>query len=591
MKKKGGGNGGSKNSELARLLREMGFLTEMGDDSDNAQFRARAYYRAADSVEGLQTDISRVYAEGGIGALLQIPAIGKAIAAKIEEYLKTGGSIHHLDELRARLPVNVAELGSIEGVGPKTLKAIYQKLGITDLAGLEAAAREGRLKAVPGITAKKEQDILKKIEFAKKGGGRHIIGEVWPLAKQIEARLKGLPGVSAASIAGSARRMKETVGDIDYLVAAADPEPVMDFFVGMPEVEEVKGKGQAKAFVRLQGGIDSDLLVVPADSWGSALQYFTGSKEHSVELRKIAIAKGLRLNEWGVFEGERRVAGRTEQDVYQALGLQWMPPEMRENAGELELAMKGAVPELVPYGSLKGDLQVHSDSTDGTATIEEMARAAREFGLDYIALTDHTKSLAMAGGLDEQELLEQANMIWELNDRLRSESAGVRVLASAEVNIMKDGSLDIAGNVLDKLDIVGAAIHSNFNLPVEIQTARLVRAAENPSVDIVFHPTGRLINRREGYPVDIGRLVQAAKDTGTALEIDAHYNRLDLKDEYVRQAVQAGVKLVIDSDAHHPLHFAFLQFGIGQARRGWATKGDVLNTLGADELLKAIKKK
>ncbi|MEW5841091.1 MAG: DNA polymerase/3'-5' exonuclease PolX [Thermoproteota archaeon] len=591
MKKKGGGNGGSKNSELARLLREMGFLTEMGDDSDNAQFRARAYYRAADSVEGLQTDISRVYAEGGIGALLQIPAIGKAIAAKIEEYLKTGGSIHHLDELRARLPVNVAELGSIEGVGPKTLKAIYQKLGVTDLAGLEAAAREGRLKAVPGITAKKEQDILKKIEFAKKGGGRHIIGEVWPLAKQIEARLKGLPGVSAASIAGSARRMKETVGDIDYLVAAADPEPVMDFFVGMPEVEEVKGKGQAKAFVRLQGGIDSDLLVVPADSWGSALQYFTGSKEHSVELRKIAIARGLRLNEWGVFEGERRVAGRTEQDVYQALGLQWMPPEMRENAGELELAMKGAVPELVPYGSLKGDLQVHSDSTDGTATIEEMARAAREFGLDYIALTDHTKSLAMAGGLDEQELLEQANMIWELNDRLRSESAGVRVLASAEVNIMKDGSLDIAGNVLDKLDIVGAAIHSNFNLPVEIQTARLVRAAENPSVDIVFHPTGRLINRREGYPVDIGRLVQAAKDTGTALEIDAHYNRLDLKDEYVRQAVQAGVKLVIDSDAHHPLHFAFLQFGIGQARRGWATKGDVLNTLGADELLKAIKKK
>ncbi|WP_337863498.1 DNA polymerase/3'-5' exonuclease PolX [Nitrososphaera sp.] len=591
MKKKGGGNGGSKNSELARLLREMGFLTEMGDDSDNAQFRARAYYRAADSVEGLQTDISRVYAEGGIGALLQIPAIGKAIAAKIEEYLKTGGSIHHLDELRARLPVNVAELGSIEGVGPKTLKAIYQKLGVTDLAGLEAAAREGRLKAVPGITAKKEQDILKKIEFAKKGGGRHIIGEVWPLAKQIEARLKGLPGVSAASIAGSARRMKETVGDIDYLVAAADPEPVMDFFVGMPEVEEVNGKGQAKAFVRLQGGIDSDLLVVPADSWGSALQYFTGSKEHSVELRKIAIARGLRLNEWGVFEGERRVAGRTEQDVYQALGLQWMPPEMRENAGELELAMKGAVPELVPYGSLKGDLQVHSDSTDGTATIEEMARAAREFGLDYIALTDHTKSLAMAGGLDEQELLEQANMIWELNDRLRSESAGVRVLASAEVNIMKDGSLDIAGNVLDKLDIVGAAIHSNFNLPVETQTARLVRAAENPSVDIIFHPTGRLINRREGYPVDIGRLVQAAKDTGTALEIDAHYNRLDLKDEYVRQAVQAGVKLVIDSDAHHPLHFAFLQFGIGQARRGWATKGDVLNTLGADELLKAIKKK
>jgi DNA polymerase (family 10) len=379
--------------------------------------------------------------------------------------------------------------------------------------------------------------------------------------------------------------MKETIGDIDFLVATAEPEKIMDFFTTMPEVAEVKGRGPAKAFVRLKGGIDADLLVVPENSWGSALQYFTGSKEHGVELRRIALARGLRLNEWGVFRGERQVAGKTEQDVYRTLGLAWMPPEMRENAGELELAAKGAIPELVEYGSLKGDLQVHSNNTDGTATIEEMALAAREFGLDYVALTDHTKSLAMAGGLNGQELLEQANEIWELNDRLD----GVQVLASAEVNIMKDGSLDIENNVLDKLDIVGAAIHSNFNLPMEEQTARLVRAAENPAVDIIFHPTGRLINRREGYPVDILKLIDAARDTGTALEIDAHYNRLDLKDEYARMAVRKGVKLVIDSDAHHPLHFAFLQFGIGQARRGWATASDVLNTLPADRLLKALK--
>ena len=331
--------------------------------------------------------------------------------------------------------------------------------------------------------------------------------------------------------------------------------------------------------------MDADLLVVPEESWGSALQYFTGSKEHSVELRKIAISKGLRLNEWGVFRGERKVAGTTEEEVYRALGLQWIPPEMRENSGEIELARKDRVPKLVEYVTLKGDLQVHSENSDGTATIEEMARGAKAFGLDYVAITDHTKSLALAGGLDGQELLQQANKIGELNDRLE----GFRVLASAEVNIMKDGSLDIADNVLDKLDIVGAAIHSHFNLPIEAQTERLVRAAKNSSVDILFHPTGRLINKRDGYPVNIERVIDVAKDTDTVLEIDAHYDRLDLREEHVRMAVKKGVKLVIDSDAHHPIHYAFLTFGVAQARRGWATQQDILNTLPPERLLQALK--
>lgn len=572
----------SKNGQLARILRDIGFLTEV-EDEPNAQFKARAYYRAADSIEGLDDDIDAIYGNGGMQALLEIPAVGKAIAAKIEEYVGTG-KVNHYEEQKKRLPIDIASLGSIEGIGPRTLRAIYEKLKVTNLSELEAAAREGRLQSVQGFTAKKEHDVLKKIEFAKKGGGRSILGELWPLIKKIELRLRAAPGVENASAAGSVRRMKETIGDIDFLVSARDPEGVMDLFVGMPEVQEVKGRGPAKAFVRLAEGIDADLLIVPKESWGAALQYFTGNKEHGIELRRIAIAKGLRLNEWGVYKGDRQVAGATEQDVYHALGLAWIPPEMRENAGEIELA-KGEMPALVEYGSLKGDLQVHSDNTDGAATIEEMALAAKEFGLNYIALTDHTKSLAMTGGLDEQELLDQANRVWELNDRLD----GVRVLASAEVNIMKDGSLDITSNVLDKLDIVGAAIHSNFNQPIEVQTARLVSAAKNPSVDIIFHPTGRLINKREGYPVDVERLIKAAKETGTILEIDAHYNRLDLKDEYAKQAVQAGVKLVIDSDAHHPLHYAFLQFGIGQARRGWAQASDVLNTLSADQLLKAIK--
>ena len=573
-----------KNGQIARALRDIGFLTEV-EDSENAQFKSRAYYRAADAIEALEQDVSGIYEKGGINALLELPGIGKAIAAKIEEYLKAG-RIKHLEELKEKIPIDISQIGAIEGIGPKTLKAIYQKLKVTDLKGLEKAALEGQLKTVPGITARKEQDILKKIEFAKKSGGRSMIGEVWPLAKKIEARLKGLEGVKHAALAGSARRMKETIGDLDYIVCASEPEKVMDFFVKMPEVEEVKSRGPAKAFVRLQGGIDCDLLAVPEESWGSALLYFTGSKEHNVELRRIAIARELRLNEWGIFADEsKRVAGASEEEVYRALGLAWVAPEMRENTGEIELAIKGRLPSLIEYGSLRGDLQVHSDNSDGTSTIEEMALAAKEFGLDYIAITDHTKSLAMAGGLDGQELLDQAQKISEINDRLE----GVRVLASAEVNIGKDGSLDIESNVLDKLDIVGAAIHSHFGLSIEEQTARLISAAKNPSVDIIFHPTGRLINRREGYPVDIARLTDVAKDTDTALEIDAHYNRLDLKDEYVRTAVKKGVKITIDSDAHHPLHYAFLQFGIGQARRGWATAADVLNTLPADRLLAALK--
>lgn len=566
-------------------MRDLGFLTEMMEEDPNVQFRARAYYRAADTIASLSENVTDIYGKHGVNGLLEIPSVGKAIASKIEEYIKRG-KMHHLEELKAKVPINIDELYGIGGMGPKTIKMLYDKLQIKNLAELEKAANEGKLKTLPGFTEKKEQDIFKQIEFFKRGKGRLIIGEVYPLVKQIEKRLQHIAGVKNATAAGSIRRMKETIGDIDYLVAASDPEQVIDFFVKMPEVQEILGMGQAKAFVKLASGIDADLLVVPEESWGSALQYFTGSKEHSVQLRKIAISKGLRLNEWGVFKGDKRVAGATEEGVYKTLGLQWIPPEMRENAGEIELGRQGKVPKLIEYGSLKGDLQVHSESSDGTATIEEMARGAKAFGLDYIAITDHTKSLMLAGGLEEQELLEQADKISQLNDRLRAE---FRILSAAEVNIMKDGSLDILNTVLDKLDIVGAAIHSHFNLPIETQTERLIKAAKNPSVDILFHPTGRLINRRPGYLVDIEKVIEVAKDTNTVLEIDAHYDRLDLKDEYVRMAVRNGVKLVIDSDAHHPIHYSFLTFGIAQARRGWAIQSDILNTLPADKLLNALK--
>ncbi len=566
-------------------MRHIGFLTEMTEEDPNVQFRARAYYRAAETIASLQESITDIYVRYGVDGLLEIPSVGKAIASKIEEYVKRG-KIQQLEELKSKVPINIDELYGIEGIGPKTMKMFYDKLQIRTLAELEKAATEGKLKTLPGFTKKKEQDIFKQIEFFKRRKGRLIIGEIYPLVKQIEKRLRHIVGVKNAIAAGSIRRMKETIGDIDYLVTANDPKQVIDFFVKMPEVEEILGMGQAKAFVKLASGIDADLLVVPEESWGAALQYFTGSKEHSVQLRKIAISKGLRLNEWGIYKGDKYIAGATEEEVYNTLGLQWIPPEMRENTGEIELGKQDKVPQLVKYGSLKGDLQVHSENSDGTATIEEMARGAKAFGLDYIAITDHTKSLALAGGLKEQELLEQADKISQLNDTLIEE---FHILSSAEVNIMKDGSLDIPNTILDKLDVVGAAIHSHFNLPIETQTERLIKAAKNPNVDILFHPTGRLINKRAGYLINIEKVIEVAKDTNTVLEIDAHYNRLDLKDEYVKMAVRNGVKLVIDSDAHHPIHYSFLTFGIAQARRGWAIQSDILNTLQADKLLKALK--
>jgi DNA polymerase (family X) len=406
--------------------------------------------------------------------------------------------------------------------------------------------------------------------------------------------------------------MKETVGDIDFVIASNNLK-VIDYFISMPEVAEILSKGSAKAFVRLNNNLDADLLVVPEESFGSALQYFTGSKEHGVAMRRVALAKGFHLNEWGVFDNSKKIAGSTEEEVYQTLDLEWIPPEMRENLGEIALAKKGGMglPKLIEYNDLKGDLQVHSDSTDGTMSIEDMALAASECGLQYIAITDHTKSLRLTNGLDESQLLDQANKIAEINDRIKqgqnnkqlqrvrnkrdqtapaiaSIKSDFRILSAAEVNIMKDGSLDIANNVLDKLDVVGAAIHSNFSQPIEVQTDRLIKAAQNPSVDIIFHPTGRVINKREGYPINIEKLIDAAKDTSTILEIDAHYNRLDLKDEYIRMAIQKGVKFVIDSDAHHPVHFAFLKIGISQARRGWAQKADILNSMPFDQFLKCL---
>jgi DNA polymerase (family 10) len=585
------------------------------EKNSNITFKIRSYKAASDVIANLSSNIDEIYRNQGLRGLMQIPSVGKAIASKIEEYLRSG-QIQYLEELKSKTTINVDEFYDLEGIGPKTIKILYDNLGVKGLSDLEKAASEGKLRDIRGFSEKKEEVILKKIQLFKKGRGRYLLGEVYPLVKQIETRLLNFKGVKNAVAAGSFRRMKETIGDIDFVVASNEAKKIMDYFISMPEIHEVLGKGASKTFVRLNNGMDADLLVVPEESFGSALQYFTGSKEHGVAMRKVALAKGLHLNEWGIFDKDQnRVAGSTEEDVYHALDLEWIPPEIRENTGEIELAKNGGqrLPRLIQYDDLKGDLQVHSNSTDGTMSIEDMALAAKEnFGLQYIAITDHTKSLKLTNGLDETQLLDQANKISEINDRIKqgqystqqqqphihnekeqtttvTRSENFRILSAAEVNIMKDGSLDIPNNILDKLDIVGAAIHSNFSHSIEVQTDRLLKAMENPSVDIIFHPTGRRINKREGYSVDIEKLAESAKDTNTVLEIDAHYDRLDLKDEYVRMAIQKNVKLVIDSDAHHPVHFAFLKFGIGQARRGWAIKSDILNTLSFTEFMSSLK--
>ena len=595
------------NNEISKILGKIGFLLEMGDENDpNATFKARSYNRASDAIASLSTNIEEIYEKEGLNGLLQVPSIGKAIAAKIEEYISTG-KIRYFEDLKSKTPVNLDEFYNLEGmgIGPKTIKALYNNLQIKDLSELENAAKEGKIQNVAGFSQKKEQAILEKIQFLKKGRARFLLGEIYPLVKQIESRLANFKGVKKAIAAGSFRRMKETIGDIDYLVVVAsnsdeDSRKVMDYFVSMPEIAEVIGKGQSKTFVRLNNGMDADLLVVPEESFGSALQYFTGSKEHGIAMRKVALSKGLHLNEWGIFDkNENRIlAGSTEEEVYQVLDLEWIPPEMRENTGEIQLAAAkkdGKLPKLIQYNDLKGDLQVHSNNTDGTMSIEDMALSAKEkFGLEYIAITDHTKSLKLTNGLYEKQLLKQANRIEEINDKIKKRRQrkipnNFRILSAAEVNIMKDGSLDISNNILDKLDVVGAAIHSHFTQPIEVQTERLVQAAQNPSIDIIFHPTGRIINKRDGYPVNIDKLVDVAKSTSTILEIDAHYNRLDLKDEYIRKAIQNNVKLIIDSDAHHPVHYAFLRFGIAQARRGWATQADILNTLPVETLLRSLK--
>ncbi|MEK7087410.1 MAG: DNA polymerase/3'-5' exonuclease PolX, partial [Patescibacteria group bacterium] len=544
------------NKEIAKIIYEIGEYLQI----KGIAFKPRAYEKAGYSIENLEEEVTEIYKKGGLKAVENIPGVGISIAEKIEELIKTGYLKYH-QMLKKSLPVNISELSRVEGVGPKIISKLYKKLKIRSVKDLEKAALGGKIAKIAGLGSKTEEKILKSVEFFKKSSGRFMLGDILPLATLIENRLKNLKSVDRVAIAGSIRRMQETIGDLDILVTSSDPKEIMDFFVKMPEVAHVYSTGATKTMVRLKNGIDADIRVVPNVSFGAALQYFTGDKRHNITLRIVAEKKGLKLNEYGLWKGKKLVAGKTEEEIYKTLGMATPAPEIRNDSGEIQAALLNKLPKLINYGDIRGDLQVQTNWTDGENSIEEMCEAAQAAGLEYIAITDHTKSLAMTGGSDEKKLLKQMAEIDKLNQKFKIENLKLKILKGAEVNIMKDGSLDINDIVLSKLDVVGIAVHSHFNLPRAEQTKRIIRAMRNKHADILFHPTGRLILKREPYDVYMDEIIKVAKETGTVLEIDANPNRLDLKDEYIRKAVSVGVKLSIDSDAHSKNSFHYLEFG------------------------------
>jgi len=556
-----------ENLAIARVLAEIGDLLEIKNENP---FKIRAYRNAADTIVHLGEPIAALSSADR----LSIPGIGKDLAGKIAELLETGRSAYH-QELLQEFPPTILDLLRLQGVGPKTVALLYRGLGIRSLDDLEQAAREGRIRALKGMGEKKEALILKALEERLRFAGRRLMPEAYDTAAALVGELRAHAPEAAISMVGSLRRGCETCGDLDILGAGAPPS-LMDAFTGYRLVERVLARGETKSSVRLWGGFQADLRLVPTESLGAAQQYFTGSKAHNIVLRDRAIQRGLKLNEYGLFrvEDDTRIAGETEQGIYEALGLALVPPELRENRGEIAAAEARALPALLTLQDLRGDLHMHTTETDGRADAETMAIAARDAGLEYIAITDHSRAVAMANGLDDARALEHARAIRALNDRLE----GITVLAGIECDIRPDGSMDLSDDCLSQLDIVIASVHSAFTQEATEMTERLLRALACPWVDVLAHPTGRLILKREGYRFDFERVFRAAAAAGVAIEINSQIDRLDLDETHARLAHERGVTLVIDSDAHSPVALDNLRWGVTVARRAGLEPGDVLNT-------------
>ncbi len=595
------------NKQISKIFSEIADYLAMED----IPFKPQAYEKAALNLESLENDVAEIYKNGGKPAIEKIPRIGKSMAEKIIEYLNTG-RVKEYEALKKKMPVELEELRKVEGVGPKKIKELYKKLKIKNVKDLENAAKDGKIRKLSNFGEKSEKNMLESIEFLKRGKGRFLLGRILPIAEEIIDKLKTLKEVNKISAAGSARRMKETIGDIDILITAKNPNlakkesfggvnKVMDFFVSLPGVVKIWGKGSTKSSIRMEDGFDVDLRVVPEKSFGSALQYFTGSKEHNIALRIIAQNKGYKLNEYGLFSSaesrrqKRRITqnffGKSEKEIYEKLGMQWIPPEMRENRGEIELSQRHNLPKLIDYNDLKGDLHIHSNWDGGENSIEELAEAAIKMGYEYIGIADHTKYLKIEHGLDEKQLEWRNEEIDKLNKKFQVSSFKFQVLKGCEANIMEYGSIDIGDKTLAKLDFVIAGVHSHFKMTKEQMTKRLIRAMENPNVDIISHPTGRLVGERDEYKMDFDKVLEIAFKTKTILEINSFPKRLDLNDINIKKAVSCGVKLIINTDLHEKLHHLnYAKFGIAQARRGWAEKKDIINTLPLEKLLKFFQK-
>jgi len=572
-----------KNFQIASIFNQIADLLEIKEDNP---FKIRAYRRAAQNLESLTENLEILAQED---RLQEIPGIGKDLSEKIKEFI-VKGKISSFEELKKSIPEGVMQMLEIPGVGPKTAKMLYEEVGIKTIEELEKKARAHKLSGLPGLKDKTEENIIRGIELLKKGRERMLLGMALPLAESIIKELKRLPEVKRISYAGSLRRMKETIRDMDILITSTYPEKVMDYFVKLPQIKEVLAKGETKSSILTQEGIQVDLRVVEPESFGSCLLYFTGSKQHNIHLRTMAQKVGLKISEYGVFvekTNKNLAKNKEEEDVYKILGLPYIPPELREDLGEIEAAAKGELPDLVELKDIKGDFHVHSNWSDGAYPLEEVAREGQRRGYEYLAITDHSQSLGIAHGLDEKRLLKQIDEIKKINQKMKN----FRLLCGTEVDILKEGRLDLDRKVLEKLDIVVASLHTGFKQSREVLTSRVIKAMETGLVTIFAHPSGRLLGQREAYELDYDAIFKAAKQTNTLLEINAYPQRLDLTDINCRAAKNQGLRLAIGTDAHTLSQLDYMYLGVAVARRGWLEKKDILNTLSLKELLKKLNKR
>ncbi len=571
-----------KNQEIAKLLYRLADILEI----EKVEWKPRAYRRAAQAIETLSYDVEDAYNKGGIKSLMEIPGVGQSIAEKIEEYLKSG-KIKTLEKESKKIPAGLEQLLEVMGLGPRRIALLYHKLKIKSVKDLEKAAKTHKISRLAGFGLKSEENILEAIGYRAQSSKRVLLSVALQMAERIKSEFKNLKDIKHFEVMGSLRRMKETIGDIDILVTTSKPKIVMEKFLSLPEVARVIAKGETKTTVILNNGMQADVRVVPNDCFGAALQYFTGNKEHNIITRQIGIKKGFKLSEYGLFDRKtgKRVAV-SEEEIYKKLGLKWMPPELRENRGEIEAARTGKLPKLVSVKDIKGDLHNHTNWSDGGNSIIEMVEEAKKRGYEYFAITDHSKTTAVANGLDERRLKEQYKEIL----KARSKVKGIKILWGSECDILGNGELDYPDDVLKKFDIVVAAVHSGFKMEEDKMTARVIKAIKNENVDILDHPTGRLIDRRPPYKINLEKVFKVAEESGTVFEVNSSPNRLDLNDVNVMTALKHGLKIAIDTDSHSTDQLRFIDLGVAQARRGWAEAKDVVNTLSFEKLKKVFRK-